>query len=427
MGTTIISRRGRGSATIKIENYSNSPSKIASINLSEVKEDVVATATENYAFFAGGQTYSSGFIMKDSVDAYDKNLIKSTPSVLSVARHGATAAAIANYAIFAGGSASSYSSDTQAIVDAYDENLTRTTATELSHDRDQFPATTVENYALFGGGFWYAPNGSLRTADTTAVVDAYDQNLTRTSVSELSQARNRFAATTTGNYALLGGGSSEMSNNAYATVDVYTDELVKITVSELSQARNYLAATTVGNYALFGGGVCFDGEMSDISFDTVDVYDENLVRSTPTELSVERSQLTATKLGNYALFAGGQKRDESSYKDYFYDVVDLIDKNLVRSTLTALHTGNNLLSSASVGNYALFAGGDYRNSDVVDVYSIAEGSLALTLYSGSKYKFQNIGDELTVNSNIENISIPYPVTGYVKIKNTTILVVSSNL
>ena len=267
MGTTIISRRGRGSATIKFENYSNSPSKIASINLSEVKEDVVATATENYAFFAGGQTYSSGFIMKDSVDAYDKNLIKSTPSVLSVARHGATAAAIANYAIFAGGSASSYSSDTQAIVDAYDENLTRTTATELSHDRDQFSATTV---------------------------------------------------------------------------------------------------------------------------------------------------------GNYALFAGGQKRDESSYKDYFYDVVDLIDQNLVRSTLTALHTGNNSLSSAIVGNYALFAGGDYRNSDVVDVYSIAEGNLALTLYKGSKYKFQNMGGELTVDSNIENILIPYPVTGYVKIKNITI-------
>ena len=421
MGTTIISRRGRGSATIEFENYSTPPSKITSINLSEVKEDVAAIATPDYALFAGGQTYSSGFIMKDSVDAYEKNLIKSTPSALSVARHGATAATIANYAIFAGGSASSYSSDTQAVVDAYDENLTRSTAVELTHDRDQFPATTVGNYALFGGGFWYAPNGSMRTAATTSMVDAYDQNLTRTSVSELSQSRNRFAATTVGNYALFGGGSSEMSNNAYATVDVYTDELVKISVSELSQARNYLAATIVGNYALFGGGTCMSAEaMGDIYFATVDVYDKNLVRSTATELSVSRNQLAATTVGNYALFAGGQKRDESSYKDYFYDVVDLIDRNLVRSTLTALHTGNNSLSSANVGNYALFAGGDYRNSDVVDVYSIAEGNLILTLYKGSKYKFQNMGDELTVDSNIENISIPYPVTGYVKIKNTTI-------
>lgn len=191
-----------------------------------------------------------------------------TPSTLSVARHGPTAAAIANYAIFAGGSASSYSSNTQAVVDAYDENLTRITPAELSHDRDQFPATTVGNYALFGGGFWYAPNtsGTGKVAATTAVVDAYDKNLTRITASELSQARNRFAATTVGNYALFGGGSREMSNDAYATVDVYTNQLVKSTASELSQARNYLAAVTVGKYALFGSGVCFDGEMSDVFF-----------------------------------------------------------------------------------------------------------------------------------------------------------------
>lgn len=155
-------------------------------------------------------------------------------------------------------------------------------------------------------------------------------------------------------------------------------------------------------------------------FDTVDVYDENLVRSTPTELSVARSHLTATKLGNYVLFAGGESRDQNSYKDYFYDVVDLIDKNLVRSTLTGLHTGNNSLSSASIGSYALFAGGSYYDNDVVDVYSISEENLTLNLCRGSKYKFLGMDEEIIVTSNIKVIEVSMPVTGYIKIKNTTI-------
>lgn len=416
MGTAIISRHGENYATIKFDNHSTLPSKISSVSLSVAREDIAATATDGYAFFAGGQTYSSGFIMSDVVDVYDKNLIRSTPSVLSVARHGATAATIADYAIFAGGSASSYSSDTQAVVDAYNKDLTRSTPTELSHDRDQFPATTVGNYALFGGGFWYAPS-----ATTTAVVDAYDENLTRTTVSELSQSRNRFTATTVGNYALFGGGSLEMSNSAYATVDAYTAQFVKVNVPELSQARSYLAATTVGKYALFGGGVWMSkDDGTDTYVATVDAYDENLTRITPTELSVARSELTATTIGNYAVFAGGTSRDQSSYKTYMYDVVDSFDRKLVRSTLTALESENNGISSTNIGNYALFAGGVYYDSDVVDVYSIAEGNLALTLYNGSKYKFQNMSEETTVNSNIENISVAYPVTGYIKIKNTVI-------
>ena len=39
--------------------------------------------------------------------------------------------------------------------------------------------------------------------------------------------------------------------------------------------------------------------------DTVDVYDANLTRSVPTGLSVARSQLAATTIGNYAMFGGG--------------------------------------------------------------------------------------------------------------------------
>ena len=67
----------------------------------------------------------------------------------------------------------------------------------------------------------------------------------------------------------------------------------------MSVARQKLSATAVGNYALFGGG--YGGSY----YDTVDAYDKSLTRTTPTALSVARSSLAATTLGDYALFAGG--------------------------------------------------------------------------------------------------------------------------
>ena len=68
----------------------------------------------------------------------------------------------------------------------------------------------------------------------------------------MSEARYNIAATTVGNYALFGGGS--ITNGRSAVVDAYNTSLVRSTPTALSEARDILAATTVGNYALFGGG-----------------------------------------------------------------------------------------------------------------------------------------------------------------------------
>ena len=69
-------------------------------------------------------------------------------------------------------------------------------------------------------------------------------------------------------------------------------------------ARSDLSATTVGNYGLFGGG--------NPSGATVDAYDTSLTRTTPTALSQTRYGLSATTVGNYALFGGGYSSGYSS-------------------------------------------------------------------------------------------------------------------
>jgi hypothetical protein len=61
------------------------------------------------------------------------------------------ATSVGNFALFGGGNLSSYPRDS-AIIDAYDEYLTRTTQTNLYIARGELAATSVGGYALFGGG-----------------------------------------------------------------------------------------------------------------------------------------------------------------------------------------------------------------------------------------------------------------------------------
>lgn len=82
-------------------------------------------------------------------------------------------------------------------------------------------------------------------------------------------------------------------------VDAYNVDLTRTTPTALSTERYDLSATTIGDYALFGGGTV--GSVSNV----VDAYDLDLTRTTPTKLSVARFALPATTIGNYALFSGG--------------------------------------------------------------------------------------------------------------------------
>ena len=125
-------------------------------------------------------------------------------------------------------------------------------------------------------------------------------------------------------------------------------------ITPLSVARSNLAATHVGNYALFGGGKCFnvDTGYSENSA-AVDVYNAFLTRTTPPALSVARSNLAATHTANHALFGGGGS------------AVDAYDISMTRTSLAELSVSKSDLAATHIGGYALFGGG----GSTVDVYN----------------------------------------------------------
>lgn len=181
----------------------------------------------------------------------------------------------------------------------------------------------------------------------------------------LSVARMNLAATTVGNYALFGGGMD--TEDCVTTVDAYSSSLTKASVSGIKTSRDELAATTVGNYALFGGGYTYEDISDDEAVKTVTAYDASLTRSNASDLRYATDAHSAATVGSYALFAGGEE-DTNTALAY----VTSYNASLTRGSPTSLSVARYSMGAASVGNYALFGGGCDDNADsvaTVDAYN----------------------------------------------------------
>jgi len=194
------------------------------------------------------------------------------------------------------------------------------------------------------------------------------------STATLSVARSNLAATSVGNVALFGGGAGNFTDNAYYnTVDIYDATSGTWSTASLSVARWGLAATSVGNVALFGGGYNDDGGYSseycniDGNCNVVDIYDATTGTWSTATLSVARSNLAATSVGNVALFGGGDGANGMC------NTVDIYNATTGTWSTASLSVARWQLAATSVGNVALFGGGCNDDgcddaSSTVDIY-----------------------------------------------------------
>ena len=304
-----------------------------------------------------------------------RGIVKYTGNIvdLSVGRYWIEATTVGNYALFGGG-VSGYNNNYtyHSTVDAYDTSLTRTTSTSLSKGRDMFAATTVGNYALFGGG---------STNDTYySTVDAYNTSLTRTTATSLSKGRNVLSATTVGDHALFGGGfgnTSRGGKNYLSTVDAYNTSLTRTTATALSAARYKMSATTVGNYALFSGG------SSSSVF--AEIYDSSLTKiSNSYKFSKISFGMMAASIENYAIFAGGttSSRIPPSASDQYSDAI-AFNENLTNVSIKSLSSPRWNSAATNINKkYAIFSGDGDSNITSIDAY---DSELTLTTINSAFY------------------------------------------
>ena len=136
---------------------------------------------------------------------------------------------------------------------------------------------------------------------------------------------------------------------------------------------------------------------------------------TITELSVARRNLAATSVGNYALFGGGDTNNATNTTK----AVDAYDMSLTRTTPTVLSAPRCNLAATIVGNYGLFGGGNGSSSgssisSVVDAYNTSLTQTTPTALNISRYWLSatTVGDYALFGGGRTSNSISSAVDAY---------------
>lgn len=257
-------------------------------------------------------------------------------------------------------------------------------AAALSAARYNMRAATVGKYALFAGGFI---SRSAFGNNVSSSVDAYNTSLTKSTPTELSCKRCGHAAASVGGYALFAGGASSCNLLGYyddivSSVDAYDASLTR-SAAHIIGATAAIGGAAVGNYALFAGGTVDWPINEDNVTSDVLAYDPSLTFTTAPRLSVARANVKGASVGNYALFAGGKTGD-------FCTTVDAYNASLTRTTATALSSAENNSAAANVGNHAIFVG-NTASADIYDA-SLTKTSAAILSTARTGLAATTVGD-----------------------------------
>lgn len=199
---------------------------------------------------------------------------------------------------------------------------------------------------------------------------SYDKNLTLTQHGSVSSYSPYWTtAGSVGEYVLFAGGvSSTYYTESKNTILAYDGSMTRKVLS-LPSERDSMGAANVGSYVLFAGGEYnYETEYSDgttgISTDmcsTVYAYNASLTRTNVSSLSGARQLPKGGSVGNYAVFAGGETYGGGRGGETA--VVDAYNSSLTRTTASSLSKARYLMGAATIGKYLIFAGGYLYGSE----------------------------------------------------------------
>lgn len=181
-------------------------------------------------------------------------------------------------------------------------------------------------------------------------------------ITGLAVPRERMAAAALVNYALFAGGYNHKDGvlweDSSGVVDAYDRNLTHTQAESLSTPARLLASASLGNKALFAGGYSehHDGNLAHVYvYADVNVYNQELVRTRAEGLGTARRSLAGASIGNKAIFAGGEIKPEKTVPEKVA-VADAYDDNLSRTTPVPLPAPTANCGAASNDNYAIFSG-----------------------------------------------------------------------
>lgn len=344
--------------------------------LSTARIGVIGNSVGNYALFGGGYTYTSRNVVTSfkAVDVYNDKLTIVSGVELSQNNMECSATANNNYAFFyKGGNVGKLGKgDTWTFIysiDVFDKSLTRITLDDEGGTSPENSnagcysagAASLNNYAIFAGGFHYYQLISRERWDTDAVA-AFNESLTKTVLEKMDSERSPSAAVTIGNYALFINGSVYKHYQGgfvdfICDMQAYDSSLTKIDVTYSNTWDSFGYVTVAGDYAVSCASTAISKSLTyqNISSPFTHTYGGACI-----------------SLDDYALFALGYTENYSTgVKNYTGDV-EIINKSLTKTKGELLKSLRGSCSTATVGDYALFAGGEKDSTfyDTVEAITI---------------------------------------------------------
>ena len=281
-------------AVAAVEAYSIYGSRFQLDDFSAARRYHAGAANARHAIFAGGyntttldslEIYNTSTLYKESTDVVD--------TLTSKARYLA-GVSTEKYAVFAGGIDTS--NKRPGTVQAYDRDLHKTVMTALNGKTNSLAGAEGVNHIIFAGGWTGSGNSNAVTAYEKDTLEKTNSTVT------LYYARTALAGAFNGRYAVFAGGNTGSNTSGRKNVEAFDENMHRtIPAALLDTGRHHLVGVRLGNYAVF-----IAGDRSDKSYTTiVEAYDQHLVRCTPQELSVARSDHAAATAGEICYVAGG--------------------------------------------------------------------------------------------------------------------------
>lgn len=340
--------------------FSAGVSKLSGIpRLSASRESMAITANASCIMFSGGDgpeitSYTT------YLDIYDNSMVH-TSNQNGHGDHNSLGIASEKYGFIFGG----YYRPNEGW--AYDTSSVKTSLTRMMDNRrDDWYYGTMSGTTI--GGTTIVNSGGRHS------FDMYN-NVSLEKVRSIIMGSDMYssAATSNNTYAIFAGGRSATtitsSNRIYDSVNAFDSSGVWTTSASMSIKRTDLGGASVGEYALFAGGCTSEGGSSFPVKDLVECYDNNLVKSVVTPLSIPRENLLGMSLGDYALFIGGYGGTDT-YR--IIDTVDIYDRSLVRTIGDPVENPGSRLRGISFRGRGLFisARTDHYSSatDIVEGY-----------------------------------------------------------
>jgi Ca2+-binding RTX toxin-like protein len=244
----------------------------------------------------------------------------------------------------------------------------------LTQFRDDVGVATLGEDAIYAGG----DQGSEEPSNVIDIYDEVTGTVSRAPVT-LTQAEIGVAATAVDGMVLFAGGwnGQEMSD----VVDVYQPNSCNAMSHTLQFSRYDMTATTVGDYAIFAGG--YTSAFDNGPTEDVDYFDAKTNTWFTHDLSGAGS-VAAVTVGNLAMFAGGISNGQPT------KIVDIFNSVTGDwSSVTGLSQARSFIAATAVGNLALFYGGldaAGAETNVVDIYNAATGDWSNTTYGGDRQR-----------------------------------------